>query len=280
MSDPVVERCHNADKVLDLADAAETALGPVLHPAHTIEELARRLEELNALENRLAESDNRLNGLRGELRSYEKRYFKLVGIRYVELDRLEAEIAEALVKLSPDEIELRERAYEARKRAEQMESIMEGEELDDDEDGSCHAPSHHIRRLYRKIAFEMHPDRSTDSDEIDYRHELMVEANKAYREGDHQALEALLEEFRRGSFAGIGGDEQQRLVRRIERARRKLDDIDEEISALEQSELYRLWRTSEIHRRDGRDYLMEKAESLDRAIKRARNRLIVLQAEP
>ena len=54
-----------------------------------------------------------------------------------------------------------------------------------------------IRRLFRDVAKAIHPDLSRDSDARDRRHALMIEANRAYAQGDEQRLRTILQSWER-----------------------------------------------------------------------------------
>ena len=82
-------------------------------------ELKRKQLELAAIENELAERELDLSTLEAELRAFERRYLRTVGIKYAELDDLEAQIAEALARLNPQDIRTHEQASQARAQADE-----------------------------------------------------------------------------------------------------------------------------------------------------------------
>lgn len=256
--------------------AEETAVGPSLRPRATPDELRERYEELDELERYVTAEEASLAELRSVMRELETRYKSAVGPRYKELDRLDAEIAEAFASLSPDDEALQERAREARERAEQTAAAVDEEQLR--MESGCGMPSIGLKRLYRKIAFEMHPDRCADEREAVYRHELMIEANRAYREGDLATLESLLEEVEVATDEKVASLELRSVLHRIARARRRLLDLGREREEMQESELFELLRSFELASREGRDLFKEKLDELDRRISRTRARLEVLTA--
>ena len=65
------------------------------------EELLRKREELAGVRGALAERELELADLRSQLKSFEGRYLRQVGILYAELDNWEAKIAEIEASLNP-----------------------------------------------------------------------------------------------------------------------------------------------------------------------------------
>ena len=59
------------------------------------------MAELNGLESELAQRELDLATLHGELRAFEARYLRIVGVRLAELDKIEAQIAELQARLVP-----------------------------------------------------------------------------------------------------------------------------------------------------------------------------------
>jgi DnaJ-domain-containing protein 1 len=99
-----------------------------------------------------------------ELHSFEQEYLRVVGIRYTELDRIEAQIAEYMAYL---------------------------------ESSRDFKPSESLKKLYREIAKRIHLDLATDEEERSRRQQLMAEVNQAYKDTQNRcksvALHQLLE---------------------------------------------------------------------------------------
>ena len=251
----------------DATDLVVTPSGP------TRKDVAARAAELLAIESTLTERNAYLVAFRAELVAFETRYLRAVRSRYVELDRLEAEILTAMSVMSPDDLDLSERAALARARAAASAADY-GEDFPEADVSSCHTPSTALKRLFRRIAFEMHPDHADDEDEAEFRHELMIEANRAYREGDHGLLQSLLSDL---DVDADAGSEMSRLLRRLSVAERRLADVEREIETLEQSEFHDLWREALEGARQGRDLIGEKLAELDRKIRKQQSRLDLLE---
>lgn len=253
------------------------ALGRAARPWGAASELGARARELGELEDRAARLDARLSGLRAELRTFESAYRTAVAPRYKELDRLEAEIAEALAAVAPDDLDLREKARAARARAEETAEAAD-EDAMATRGGGCGVPSVGLKRLYRRVAFEMHPDRCGDAREAAHRHELMVEANRAYRDGDEGALELLLADLDLADEAAPSSLELRSILARIARERRRIALLERELAEVEAGELHSLWVAFASAARQGRDLFREKLDELDRRLSRMRARLDVLVA--
>ncbi len=115
------------------------------------EELAKKQAELEAVEAELAQRELELATLHGELHAFERQYQQTIGMRYLELDRIEAQIEEYMAYL---------------------------------EESRDFAPSESLKQLYRQIAKKIHPDLATDEAERVRRQDLMAAVNQAYEDGD------------------------------------------------------------------------------------------------
>src|SRR5262249_16519432 len=80
-------------------------------------ELAAKKAELGALESQLADRELEFATLRAELHAFEQRYIREVGVKFAEIDALEAHITEALSRLNPFDETARQRAENARATA-------------------------------------------------------------------------------------------------------------------------------------------------------------------
>jgi len=65
------------------------------------EELNKKLEELYKVESELAQCELDLATLQAELRFFENKYIQIIGVRYAQLDSIEAEIAKLQANLNP-----------------------------------------------------------------------------------------------------------------------------------------------------------------------------------
>lgn len=238
------------------------------------EELQRKLAELAALETELADRELQLVTLQTRLAAFERRYWRIVGVRYARLDELSAQIAELLARQDPSDSEASRQARDARRRAEvSKESAPKAAEGDDKADS---APSEELKRVFRETAKQLHPDLAADEDEAKHRHSFMAEANAAFRARDAGALSDILRRFHESPERIKGqsvGERLVRTIRQIAQARRRLDAITHEIAELKSSESYRLCVKVVEARRAGRDLLAEMARAVDVEIQEAEAQL-------
>src|ERR1700728_3977712 len=97
----------------------------VHQPSPQEAELLRKRDELAAVRAALAERELNLADLRTQLKSFEGRYLRQVGVLYADLDDWEARIAEREVALY-DSAAARERAEQARKQADETHEAAYG----------------------------------------------------------------------------------------------------------------------------------------------------------
>lgn len=207
------------------------------------EELEKKKAELAALETELAEKELNLATFQAELNAFEREYMRIIGVRYTELDRIEAQIEEYLTLL---------------------ESTQDFE------------PSSELKKLYREVAKKIHPDLATDEDERQRRQVLMSEANIAYENGNLEKLKSILHDWENSpeSIKGQGiSFELIRIIRQIAQSRDRLQAIQLEITALEQTELFQL-KIKVIEAEEvGQDLLAAMASELDVQINAAKEKL-------
>ena len=196
------------------------------------EELEKKKAELIALETELAEQELHLATFQAELNAFEKEYMRIIGVRYTELDRIEAQIEEYLALL---------------------ESTQDFK------------PSPELKKLYREVAKKIHPDLATDDEERQRRQDLMAEANIAYENGNIEKLKSILQEWENSPELVEGEGivfELIRIIRQIAQSRDRLKAILLEITALEQTELFQL-KTKVIEAEQvGQDLLADMADEL------------------
>jgi hypothetical protein len=236
------------------------------------EELKKKQAELSELESKLADQELFLTNLRSELSAFERKYVRLVGQRYAELDDIEARIAEHFARSHHDF------ATEARSQADASKANVE-DSLALKSSDSLPPRSQTLKNLYREVAKRIHPDLATDGEDRLRRQKLMAEANRAFEEGDEARLRRILEEYESSPEAVKGegaAADLVRAIRKIAQANRRLSEIAKEVGQLQKSELFELKGKVERAATEGRDLLREMALDLDSRIATSRDRLNTL----
>jgi len=154
------------------------------------EEFAKKRGELAVARAALAERELELTDLRAQLKSFEGRYLRQVGVLYAELDDWEAKIAEIEASLNPSAT-ASQRARETRKRAEEAREATHGEASK----ARDFQPSADLKSLFREAARRLHPDFAKDEADRLLRTRLMAQANHAYSQGDAEVIQRILDEF-------------------------------------------------------------------------------------
>ncbi|MEN9222849.1 MAG: hypothetical protein Q6M04_10475, partial [Thermostichus sp. BF3_bins_97] len=185
--------------------------------------------------------------LQGELRAFEQSYQRVVLSRRQELQRIEEQIQQYTLAL------------------EAMNSFR---------------PSANLKQLYREVAKRIHPDLATDAVEHDRRQELMAAANQAYANGDEAGLRQILLAWEQcpESVRGEGTEaDLERLTRKIQQIRRRIQVLQDETSTLQHSDLYQLMDKAQVAQAHGRDLLLELAALVEDEILIALQRLAQLR---
>ncbi|MDA1050116.1 MAG: J domain-containing protein [Planctomycetota bacterium] len=242
------------------------------------EELERKQRELAQLEIELAERELELTTLRAALAALERRYLEVVGGRYAQLDRIEAEIAEELARRRPTDASAEATARAAREKANESADPVGNEGVDSS--AATHIlsdfqPSDELRRLYRQAARTLHPDLATDPAEQDRRRRFMTELNKAYGEGDEDRIRQLLREWHAcpENVQGEGtAAELVRAIRKIAQVRHRLEAIARELHEASESELSQLKTRVDEAALESRDLLQEMARRVDAEVAMAQRR--------
>src|ERR1700755_2330592 len=161
----------------------------ILQPTPDAAALIDKREQLAAVRTALAERESELAQIRAQLKTFEGRYVRQVGILYAELDEIEARIAEREVDLY-DSDAARRRAEEARQQAQETHDAAFGEAREAEE----FDPPPSLKTLFREVAKRIHPDFARDDAEQQYFTLLMARANQAYRRGDTEMLQRMLDD--------------------------------------------------------------------------------------
>jgi hypothetical protein len=213
--------------------------------------------EVGRLEALLGERRTELLSLQEEFREFKTRYAEVVGGPLAELDEIEREILQAEARMLGLEDERDEgeptRFYDTPR-----------------------APGKTgLRKLFWSVARMFHPDHASDEQEARRRHTIMVEASRAYRDGDVESLSTLLGDEQLQSYCASQSrdDEPEDAAARLLQLREELVTIEFGIKRLRQDRLYHLMLSSAEEARQGRDQLAQMADAVRRKIVKARNRL-------
>jgi hypothetical protein len=225
-------------------------------------ELQEKKQLLEQKQTVLAEHELSLSTLQAKLRSFELEYYLKVGVKYVELDQLQATLDRLLAAKAPFDINATKRATESTKRAE--ETSRAAEEFEQRErPPEKFQPTPELRALYRELAKLLHPDLTLDPEEKERRHRLMQQVNEAYQAGNLSALQRILDD-ERNNPAHIKGDdvgsELVRTIRKIAQIDHRIQDVQTEIQELQKTDLYILYQTVEAEAKKG-NYLLDKLSS-------------------
>jgi predicted nucleic acid-binding Zn-ribbon protein len=226
------------------------------------QELARLEAEQAELKERVSAAELELETIKTETAQFQSRYYQVVGRLYVQLDELDAEIGKVRLDQVPNDTTLKAHADAAKQKAQKSA----------DEAGFVRAQpkpppviSPDLKQAYRQAVKLMHPDLSVTEHGHRRRTELMALVNLAYERGDQAAIEKVIQEFREDPEWIIGEDIGSRIVKAVRRnaqLRRRLDEVKQEIDALQKSEIFQLKQNIQEAEAKGDDPLGELAKQL------------------
>lgn len=224
--------------------------------------------EVARLETLLSERQLELTTLQEELLKFKARYTQIVGSRLAELAEVEQAIREA----------------EARLRIADEDAPDAGDSDSANGTGKALTPEtlavgNSLRKLFWSVAKLFHPDHAADESEARRRHQIMVEASRAYREGDAESLSTLLGDEELQFYctgAQAASDDPEDLPARLLSLKEELRTVEFGIKRLTQDGLYRIKLSAEREAAQGRDALAQEAQRISRQITKARHRLINL----
>ena len=255
-------------------DPASTRAIPFKRPTPEDTELAKKRAELAPLEAILAERELELVTLQAELRDFESQYMRVVGVRYTELDEIEAQIAEAIARVDPNDENARAQAEKARRQAAESAAATQAAEGEDQ--SSKPDISETLKKLRREAAKLIHPDTNLDERENQRHHEWMAKVNKAFDERDEEGLREILNQWESSPESvkgeGVGAD-LIRVIRKMALVDQRLKSVEKEIKSLEVSDLSKLRSKVEEAGKDGRDLLKEMELKVQNQIAQAKDRL-------
>ena len=244
-----------------------------LTPEH--EEIQRKLAELLQLDTEVAELELKLATLLAELHHFQLQYYRRVGSLYIELDEVEAQIAEFIALLNPWDQEAQKRAKKARIKAKVSQRASQSL-ANNKEETNDFKPSASLKELYRQIAKLIHPDLTTDTQECEIRKQIMMEVNKAYEKGDEIKLRRLLRQILNGSPIMEEGED---VAEEIAQVKERIKSIQAEITQIQKQSIYKLRERILKAQKEGKDLLGEMTAELEEKLKEAKQRLEELKKE-
>lgn len=237
-------------------------------------ELEAKWEQVGRLREEVVEHERALLTYLSNLQAFEHDHLLRCGRRYFELDSLVAEIAELLAERMPEDEALQAQATAARARARKL--------LDEAREREAQGPAEQVeitdelKSLYRRAARLFHPDLATSEAEQGARHDFMIELNAAYKRGDADRVQELIDDWqvctgppRDKSIAELLID----AIRIIANLERRIEKLERKRAEAERTEMGLLYRDYLAARDEGRDLIAEFLERLDEQIDRARQRL-------
>jgi len=226
------------------------------------QELTRLESEQAALEEQVTTAELTLETSKTETAQFQHRYHQTVGRLYAQLDELDALLARVQAGLSPHDA-----AAQAHAQAAEQQAKASAEEAGLIEAQPVPPPviTPELKLAFRQAAKLMHPDRATNEPERLRRTALMAQVNLAYERGDQKAIEKLVSEYGQDPEAITGGDVASRIVksiRRIAQLRRRMGEVQQQIDAMQQAEIFHLKQTIEETEAMGGDPLGDLAKQL------------------
>jgi hypothetical protein len=243
--------------------------------SHNYFELEIKRLELNKIEDDLAQKELELATLQGELHAFEVKYLRMVGVYFAELDDIRAKIAGALARLHVEDETLQEEAERARTQARESAEASEAARSAREAVFAPFNPSEELKTRFRDLAKRIHPDYGRDEEDRLRRHQLMAEANAAYRSGDASRLQAILREWEE-HLNPISNDalpQLQQIIQKMSQAQDRLRIIQITIKQLRHSDISQLKERAEEDEKDGEDLFVKMSDHIQREIIEERSRL-------
>ncbi|MDZ4254390.1 MAG: J domain-containing protein, partial [Sulfuritalea sp.] len=270
-------RCHApAELVAPSGRMLRVGQCAAAHGGHALaasDETARLIFEREQLTRDIGDLELELATVQAEVAEFMRYYYERVGQRMAQRDALQARLAAAEAARAPQDIGIGATARQWQQQAEQSARETDRFAEAAAEEAPVFRPDNAIKRLFRQIAQQIHPDRAGDEADRAWRTRLMSEANRAYRHGDVGALHEVAALWAEGNAAnapappGAGGIRHVALLgQQVARLRVRLGEIERELHRVFGSRLYELFIANRQAQRQGRDLLGEMAAQLDASI--------------
>jgi hypothetical protein len=261
--------------------AGDLVTGPVdAHLTPEEQHLAEQERLIEELTEQLATKETEFATAGAEFARFRTAYLRRFGPLYSELDRLEAEIAR-LAASEEGTPAAHAKAQEAATRAAESEDVARIAATSVGEEGKepPHTVSQDLRDLYRRAAKALHPDMAGTDEERERRTRVMAAINDAYKRGDAEAIQRILDGETARPEAVEGTDVGSRLiraVRKIAQIRARFTELVQLEEALEADSMWQLFGQCRDAWAAGEDPLAEDEASLRTRIASAHAQLAAL----
>lgn len=255
----------------------------------TGEKVKRLRLELDRLRAELAEAEAELDSQLEDVRAFEFRFEAHVGQLLDQLAGLEAEVENYLsrIKRLRHEQTFGDQGPSFEPVEEQFKQTWQQNPetaVPKPPPAPPPATQAQLKKIYRHLARQFHPDLAIDEADRQYRTDKMAAINDAYQAQSMVELMALAEELAHHQSqqqAAQPPDQEmaQALQEEIERCRRRLRALDNELQNLPNRSMVELALQVKLAQREGRDLLGEMATDLERKIARKTAERDMLRAQ-
>ncbi len=244
----------------------------------TAEKVKRLRLELDRLRTELADAEAELNSQLEDVEAFEFRFEAHVGHLLDQLAALESEVNSYLarIKLIRHQQSFADQTASFEPVEEQFrQTWQQNPETAVPQPSPAPPPATRaqLKKIYRQLARQFHPDLAIDQADRHYRTDKMAAINDAYQAQSMVELMALAEELEAHQNQGQAGpkpDQEmaQALQEEIDRCRRRLRVIANELQSLPNRSMVDLALQVKLAQREGRDLLAEMVAELEIKIAR------------
>ena len=255
----------------------------------TAEKVQRLRLELDQLRAELAEAETELNNQLEDVQAFEFRFEAYVGQLLDQLSTLESEVNSYLtqIKLMRHQQSFSDSGAAFDPVDEQFRQTWQQTPetaVPKPPPPPPPATQAQLKKIYRQLARQFHPDLAIDEVDRQYRTDKMAAINDAYKAQSMVELMALAEELeahqsRQQAAQPVDQEMAQALQEEIERCRRRLRVVDNELRNLPNRSMVELALQVKLAQREGRDLLAEMANDLERKIARKTAERDMLRAQ-
>jgi chromosome segregation ATPase len=252
----------------------------------TTQKVKRLRLELDQLRAELADAEAERNSQLEDVEAFEFRFEAHVGQLLDHLATIESEVNSYLtqIKLRRHEQSFADQGASFEPVEEQFRQTWQHTPETAVPQPPPPATQAQIKKIYRQLARQFHPDLAIDKADRQYRTDKMAAINDAYNAQSMVELMALAEELEthRSRMQDAPPPDQemaQALQEEIDRCRRRLRAIDNELQNLPNRPMVDLALQVKLARREGRDLLSEMATDLERKIARKSAERDMLRAQ-